>query len=281
MKRILLSLLVLIVPVSGAVCQQPVGISPTLMRYTVKGDGFSVNLHSRPTMTSTKDSRKDGTERTKRTLTTTVNSVAYSIEILENLRPGQPLDEFIAESKVGFQYDPATERNLTVDGFPGKEYSSQSETTVAVTQFFATEDRLFRFAATGPAAAVPAMKEFFSSIELGPNTRGIDVSGVYFRSDTGERVYLGRDVDVKARLLKKPEPSYTTDARDNKVEGTVILRVVFSKTGHVEYIKVIQGLPHGLTEQSIKAAQKIKFVPAMKEGQAVSMWMQLEYNYSL
>jgi len=234
MKRILLLLLLPIVLVSGAVCQQPVGISPTL-RYTVSGDGFSVNLHSPPTMTTTKVSRKDGTERTKRSLTTTVKSVAYSIEIFENLKPGQPLDEFIAESKASFQYDPAAERNLTVDGFPGKEYSSQTETTTTVMQFFATEDRLFRFAATGPVAAAASIKEFFSSIKLGPNTDGFDISsGVFVELYNGERVYLGREVDVKARLLTKPEPTYTEDARNKKVEGTVILRAILAKTGRVE-----------------------------------------------
>jgi TonB family protein len=148
-------------------------------------------------------------------------------------------------------------------------------------QFFATEDRLFRFAASGPAAAVPEMKEFFSSIELGPKTHGIDVSVELFRSDTGERVYWGSEVDVKPRLLKKPEPTYTKYARDNEAEGTVILQVVFSKTGHVEYIQVLQGLPFGLTQQSIKAAREIEFVPAMKDGQAVSMWIRLEYYFAL
>jgi TonB family protein len=282
MKRILLLLLLPIVLVSGAVCQQRSGISATLVRYTVSVDGFSVNLHSRPTMTTTKVSRKDGTERTKRSLTTTVKSVAYSIEIFENLKPGQPLDEFIAESKASFQYDPATERNLTVDGFPGKEYSSQTETTTTVMQFFATEDRLFRFAVTGPAAAAASIKEFFSSIKLGPNTDGFDVSSeVFVELYNGERVYLGRDVDVKARLVTKPEPTYTEDARDKKVEGTVILRAILAKTGRVERIRVVQGLPYGLTVQAIEAARKIEFVPAMKDGKAVSMWLQLEYNFLL
>lgn len=282
MKRILLLLLVVIVLVGDAICQQPIGIQgPTPVRYTVLGDGFSVLLYSRPTLTTTKVARKDGTKRTKRFLTTTEVSVTYSIEVFENLKPGQPLEEFIAESNTSLQYDPATERNLTVNGFPGKEYSSQTNTTTTVMQFFATDDRLFRFAATGPAAAAPVMKEFLSSIELGPNTHGIDVSLGLFRPDTGERVYKGNEVDVKLRLLTKPEPTYTKDARNNKVEGTVILRVVLSKTGRVEYIRVFQGLPDGLTEKAIKAARKIKFVPAMKDGKAVSMWIQLEYNFSL
>lgn len=281
MKRILLLLLVPIVFVSAAVCQQPVGFSPALVqRYTFSGEGFSVNLHSRPVVAITKASRKDGTERTKRTLHITVKSVAYSVEIFENLKPGQRLEEFIAESNASLQHDPATERDLSVNGFPGKEYSSQTETTTTVMQFFATEDRLFRFAATGPAAALPDIKEFFSSIELGPKTGGIDVSEDLYRSDTGERIYTGREVDAKLRLTTKPEPAYTKDARDNKIEGTVVLRAVFSKTGHVENIRVVHGLPYGLTEQAIKAARKIEFVPAIKDGQKVSMWIQLEYNFS-
>ena len=107
------------------------------------------------------------------------------------------------------------------------------------------------------------------------------VSGWAVAPTTGERIYTGRDVDVKARLLMKPEPPYTKDARHNKVEGTVIIRAVLSSTGRVENIWVFAGLPYGLTEQAIKAARRIRFVPAMKNGKAVSMWIQLEYNFSL
>lgn len=270
MRRILLLLLVPIVFVSSAVCQEPeAGIGPPRLptfssRYTDRDAGFSVLLPSPPVITTSKVSRKDGKERTKRLLTVTMNSVVYSIEILDNLSPAQPLEEFITESKEGFQYDPATERNLTVNGFPGKEYSSQTEATTTVVQFLATEDRLFRFAATGPAAATPVIKDFLASIKL---------------ADTGEKIYVGRDADVKARLLKKPEPTYTEDAHHNGIEGTVILLAILSKTGRVENIQVRQGLPYGLTEQAIKAARGIEFVPAMKNGKAVSMWIQLEYNF--
>ena len=125
------------------------------------------------------------------------------------------------------------------------------------------------------------INEFFSSIQLGPKTYGIDVSLGLFRPDTGERVYWGSEVDVRPRLLAKPEPTYTKDARDNKVEGTVILRAILSKTGHVEYIRVFHGLPDGLTEKAIEAAREIKFVPAMKNQKAVSLWIQLEYDFSL
>jgi len=40
-------------------------------------------------------------------------------------------------------------------------------------------------------------------------------------------------------------------------------------------------LPFGLTEQAIAAARQIKFVPAVKDGRPVSVFMQLEYNFNL
>ena len=202
--------MVSVVLVSGAVCQEPeTGVGPPRFplltrRYTVKGDGFSVLLPSRPALTTSKVARKDGKERTKRFLTITKDSVVYTVDVVENLKPEQPLEEFIAESKAGVKYDPAAERNLIVDGFPGKEYSSQTETTTTVMQFLATKDRLFRFAATGPAAAAPVIKEFFSSIKLGEKTEGIDVSEPSLEPETGDKIYNGKDVDVRARFLTGP-----------------------------------------------------------------------------
>jgi TonB family protein len=88
-------------------------------------------------------------------------------------------------------------------------------------------------------------------------------------------------VEQRARLLVKPEPQYTEEARKNQVTGTVMLRVVFSSTGDVVQIRAVRTLPFGLTDRAIAAARQIKFVPAMKGGHPVSVFMQLEYNFNL
>jgi protein TonB len=88
-------------------------------------------------------------------------------------------------------------------------------------------------------------------------------------------------VTSKARVLSKPEPQYTEEARKNQITGTVVLRAVFSSSGQVTQIRAVSGLPYGLTERAIAAARQIKFVPATKDGRQVSMWMQLEYNFNL
>lgn len=99
--------------------------------------------------------------------------------------------------------------------------------------------------------------------------------------DPNTTPFTGSQVEQRARLLFKPEPQYTEDARRNQIEGTVVLRVVFASSGEVVQIRAVRTLPYGLTERAIAAARQIRFAPAMKGGQAVSVFMQLEYNFHL
>ncbi|HEU4934377.1 MAG TPA: energy transducer TonB [Pyrinomonadaceae bacterium] len=93
--------------------------------------------------------------------------------------------------------------------------------------------------------------------------------------------YRAAQVEQRARLLSKPEPQYTEEARKNAVSGTVVLRAVFASSGEVVHIRALRTLPFGLTERAIAAARQIQFVPAVKGGHPVSVAMQLEYNFNL
>jgi periplasmic protein TonB len=112
----------------------------------------------------------------------------------------------------------------------------------------------------------------------GPRQAGCCGSGSY--EGTGGPVSVS-EVEQRARLLFKPEPQYTEEARVNQITGTVVLRVVFSSSGEVNQIRAVRTLPFGLTERAIAAARQIRFVPAMKNGRPVSVFMQLEYNFNL
>jgi TonB family protein len=99
--------------------------------------------------------------------------------------------------------------------------------------------------------------------------------------DGSNQPFAGSQVEQRARVLIKPEPTYTEDARRNQVTGTVMLSVVFASNGDVVQIRAVRTLPYGLTERAIAAARQIKFVPAVKGGHPVSVFMQLEYNFNL
>jgi TonB family protein len=86
---------------------------------------------------------------------------------------------------------------------------------------------------------------------------------------------------VRPKILYKEQAEYTQKARDRGIEGKVILAVVFQADGKITGIKVIQGLPDGLTEKAIEAAQKIRFEPAMKAGVPVNVRGKVDYKFSL
>ncbi|HEY6401383.1 MAG TPA: M56 family metallopeptidase, partial [Blastocatellia bacterium] len=88
-------------------------------------------------------------------------------------------------------------------------------------------------------------------------------------------------VSVRPKILYKEKAQYTEKAKNNKIEGNVVLNVVFSVDGKLSDIKVVQGLPDGLTENAIAAAQKIRFEPAVKDGQPVSVRGNLEFHFRL
>jgi TonB family protein len=65
----------------------------------------------------------------------------------------------------------------------------------------------------------------------------------------------------------KPQPVYTDEARSLKLEGEVLLEVMFSANGTLHVNRVVKGLGHGLDEAAIAAANKMRFKPALRMGQ--------------
>jgi TonB family protein len=98
---------------------------------------------------------------------------------------------------------------------------------------------------------------------------------------SASKVYTSREVETKARIISRPEPAYTEEARQGNVTGTIVLRAIFAFDGKVRAIRVVRGLSNGLTMQAIIAARKIKFIPATVNGKPVSQYIQIEYNFHL
>jgi TonB family protein len=82
-------------------------------------------------------------------------------------------------------------------------------------------------------------------------------------------------------ILDKPQPQYTEEARTLKLEGDVVLDVVFLADSKVEVNRVISGLGHGLDEKAVEAAQSIKFEPARANGKPVDFPARLRIEFRL
>lgn len=83
------------------------------------------------------------------------------------------------------------------------------------------------------------------------------------------------------KIISKPRAYYTDLARQNYVQGTIRLRVVFLADGTVGNITPVNNLPDGLTEQAIIAAKQIKFEPMIKNGRATTVIKKVQYNFAI
>lgn len=72
---------------------------------------------------------------------------------------------------------------------------------------------------------------------------------------------------VPVEVLFKPTPAYTDQARRMKLEGEVLLEVVFAAAGDLRVLRVARGLGYGLDEEAVRAARQIRFKPARRNGQ--------------
>src|SRR5689334_7981089 len=258
----------------------------TWLRYTVKGEEFSVNLPVEPSLKTSEifvPRLKKG--RLERVIEAKAGAVVYRVYVYENPKPRQTLKDFITEQTTKSDLDLTFERVLKIGEFTGQQFSSHDRDLPATEQFFAAEKRFYRFVVQGATVDHADARQFFSSVMLGKKQEGIEVlegaAADGIGPGRGSGTYTLNQIETPVRLLSKPEPNYTEDARRNEVQGTVILKVIFAASGKITNIVVVQGLPDGLTERAIVAARKIRFVPATKEGKYVSMWIQLEYNFGL
>jgi TonB family protein len=87
--------------------------------------------------------------------------------------------------------------------------------------------------------------------------------------------------ETPAEVTFKPKPEYTDEARKARDEGEVLVRVVFAATGKIRVLDVVKGLPHGLNETALRAAEQIQFKPATKDGKPVDSTAVVHINFQL
>jgi TonB family protein len=115
---------------------------------------------------------------------------------------------------------------------------------------------------------------------VGPGT-GYNTGGGPPGLGGGDRNTPQSVVDSKPVALNNPRPNYTEAARQNKIQGNIRAKVLVGPDGDVKKVSILSHLPDGLDEQAIEAAYKLRFRPAMKNGQGVAYWVTVEIGFTL
>jgi TonB family protein len=88
-------------------------------------------------------------------------------------------------------------------------------------------------------------------------------------------------VSTSLEVLSKPPVQYTSEARQLRVQGDVVLRVTFRASGQVVVQGVVHSLGHGLDEEARRVAEQIHFRPATRDGRPVDLTTNIVITFQL
>jgi len=120
----------------------------------------------------------------------------------------------------------------------------------------------------------------------GGGKRGVVQSGGFADATVEDntpkkKAAAGDSPTTMVNILDKPRPQYTAEGRSLRLEGDVVLDMVFEADGTVQVNGVISGLGHGLDEAAVRAAQQIKFKPAKRDGQPINFPARVRIEFRL
>jgi TonB family protein len=177
-----------------------------------------------------------------------------------SLRMGDNL-KAVEESEIALRIDPNFKFALITRSLAHYHLKQYSEAAASMEQFLAV------------SADDPDVESWRGQLE--------EFRQLVYSGSSPSPIFTPKEVTTKAQVLSKPVPQYPEAARIAGVRGMVALRAVLSDKGEVKHIVILRALGYGLTTQTINAARQIRFTPAIKDGQPVSMSILLEYNFNL
>ena len=96
----------------------------------------------------------------------------------------------------------------------------------------------------------------------------------------GDQEVLHVGPGVKAPVITyKVDPEYSSEAREARIQGTVVIELVVDTRGKPTNIAVLSPLGYGLDERAQEAIEKWTFIPGSKDGKPVKVLATIEVNF--
>ncbi len=96
----------------------------------------------------------------------------------------------------------------------------------------------------------------------------------------GGTYHVGGGVSAP-QVISAPDPEFSDEARRAKYQGVCVVSLIVDTHGNSQRVRVIRKLGMGLDEKAIEAAQQYKWRPAMYQGKAVPVEVNLEINFRI
>jgi TonB family protein len=193
------------------------------------------------------------------------------------------LAERLKEIPLQKQSGPAERINL--QGYEAFRFTTENLTRILVNDIDKNK-RWIELEVAHYPDKVPDLDRFFGSLQINDATgQDIRAGALVTLGDEGVDAYVPPSSPPTSvsphRIIVNERPSYTGNARKNKVQGHVTLKLTLLANGSVGNIEVVEGLPDGLTESAIYSARRIVFLPKRVDGKPASVSIKLEYGFKI
>jgi TonB family protein len=84
---------------------------------------------------------------------------------------------------------------------------------------------------------------------------------------------------TKLEPIKRQRATYPSEAREQRIQGEVVVKILISETGDVENAEVVGGDPI-LAKSAVDAAKKWKFKPFIKNGKPEKVSAKLPFDFA-
>ena len=125
---------------------------------------------------------------------------------------------------------------------------------------------------TKDGTAVPVLVQVEMSFALGNRGPSLDSPEVFIAGQNGVTL---------PKAVQEAQPSYTAEALQSRVQGTVTIEAVVLPSGRVGDVRVTKALEPGLDREAIKALKQWRFEPGLRNGTAVPTKVTLEMIFTL
>ncbi len=87
---------------------------------------------------------------------------------------------------------------------------------------------------------------------------------------------------IPPQKLYAPQPAYTEEARQARVQGVVLIRAIVDAVGNVTNARILKGLPSGLADSAVDTVLTWRYEPAMtRDGEPVAVFYNFTINFTL
>ncbi len=237
-----------------------------------------------------------------------------TVEIYRVPKPKKYLDKLINHDNPN-----GKKTKLTLPGFSIQQFELDSVNNSALkrniaikclTKYIASKDHIYVVStASRGAEMTPAARRFLDSIVLtespAPNANGAGEKAINISKltpftleltaqDQSKIVHVKKDDDDDDEkkpaprpapnpnglvLLNRPKPTFSRAARKAEIGGTIRVRATFDKRGIVSNVIFLTALPGGLSRNALFSALRMKFIPAERDGELITVSRPIEYGF--